>query len=86
MSTDTDLDPVEPWEDIADLVLDELMRIIRVVGRMKDTDPAFHAFMTRSIARCVAEATSDLRRLMDQHTARQGTRTHGQHTYIRARV
>jgi len=74
MSTDTEVDPVEQWEDVHDLVLDELMRIVREAGRKKDTDPAFHAFMTRSIARCIGSATADLRKLMDLQTARQSAR------------
>lgn len=67
MSTDTDLDPIEPWEDIADHELDELMRVVRVVGRMKEENPTFHAFMIGSIAAHVRGATRDLQALLTRH-------------------
>ena len=68
MSTDTDVDPVEPWEDLQDSELDELMRIIRVVGRMKDSDPTFHAFMTGSIAAHVQTINRALGKLIKAQT------------------
>ena len=73
MSTDTDVDPVEPWEDLQDSELDELMRIIRVVGRMKDSDPTFHAFMTGSITAHVQGINRDLGKLIEAH-AKEGIR------------
>ena len=67
MSTDTEVDPVEQWEDLADNEMDELIRVFRAVARMKDTDPTFHAFMIGSIAAHIQRTTKDLQTLLDAH-------------------
>ena len=84
MSTDTDVDPVEPWEDLQDSELDELMRIIRVVGRMKDSDPTFHACMTGSITAHVQGINRDLGKLIDRYA--EGPRPRATSSVPRART